>query len=101
MAGRDAGIVVADIRPNPVAEPLKTAEIRNRNRSRRQRPLMTKRGLLRRNREALVLLPTRFCITKTQSGRRHLRLLSLDHRNVFFYPDHTRFGPKQGRKAAV
>src|SRR6266704_7126775 len=37
----------------------------------------------------------------TQSGRRHLGLLSLNHRNVFSYPDHTRFRPKQGRKAAV
>jgi hypothetical protein len=28
-------------------------------------------------------------------------LLSLDHRNVFSYPDHMCFRPKQGRKAAV
>ena len=32
----------------------------------------------------------------TQSDRRHRGL-----RNVFSDPDHTRFGPKQGRKAAV
>ena len=40
-------------------------------------------------------------VAMSQKTAKHLGLLFLDHRSVFFYPHYTRFCSKQGRKATI
>src|SRR6266705_1599665 len=71
--GGDEGIVIANLRPSPGAEPPKTARIRARRPSRRKNRQSHQNDCARstsRGRAAAMLPPGRFYTTKTQNGPR-------------------------------
>src|SRR5437588_4048998 len=71
--GGDEGIVIANLRPSPGAEPPKTARIRARRPSRRKNRQSHQNDCARstsRGRAAAMLPPGRFYTTKTRCGSR-------------------------------